>query len=69
MVETTRCIHGLDYDTCSLCKDRTVDYIKQDVEKCTKNFGWRTGFNNINEQEFDVEIDNAYDIEVDNDFD
>ena len=67
--ETIRCIHGLEYDTCSLCQDKTVEYIQKDVEKCTKSFGWRTELGNLEKKEFDEEIDHDFDIEVDTDFD
>ena len=69
MGEVIRCIHGLEYDTCSLCQDKTEEYVQKDVEKCTKSFGWRTEVSGLEERDFDIEVDNDYDIEVDNDYD
>ena len=35
--EFTSCIHGLIFQTCTLCKDKSIENVKQEVEQVRAN--------------------------------
>lgn len=64
--EIIRCIHGMEYDTCSICCEMDVEKIKEEVERTQRDFSWREPVAAGSGGEIEeIEYDFDYDIDVD----